>query len=348
MENKAITKQYEYITLLHVISMIAVVFLHVNECYHTFNATAGYWPSAILIECVFYYAVPIFFMLTGATLMDYSDRYDTVTFYKRRAKKVLFPYLFWSIAAVLIFSAFGRNYVFSWGGVIDNLLNGSQLNYWFFIPLFSIYLILPVFSSVPKEKRKRLFSFFVFLHFIVNILLPFLNRTVLPFPVQNNRDLVDFGNQYIIYVLAGYLLHNCDFSAWQRRGMYVLAVIGLFMRICGTYTLSMQAGKLIETYGGYMNIPSILYATGVFVFVKNLAPYICNERFLRFVHWLKQYTFPVYLLHMLTLRTLKRVFPVDVTQMWWRLGAPSVIIGICIAITWCVRKIRPLRVILPQ
>lgn len=116
MENKRQTKQYEYITLLHVVSMVAVVCLHTNRCFWDFSATAGYWASANVIECLFYFAVPVFFMLTGATLMDYSDRYDTVTFYKRRAKKILLPFVVWSLVGAAVFSLLGRNYKFTWGG----------------------------------------------------------------------------------------------------------------------------------------------------------------------------------------------------------------------------------------
>ncbi|XCB29844.1 hypothetical protein RQN30_11930 [Arcanobacterium hippocoleae] len=38
------------------------------------------WAAALAIETIFFFAVPIFFMLTGATLLRYRDRYDTQTF----------------------------------------------------------------------------------------------------------------------------------------------------------------------------------------------------------------------------------------------------------------------------
>lgn len=203
-----------------------------------------------------------------------------------------------------------------------------------------------MFSSVPKEKRKRLFSFFVLLYFLVNALLPFLSDTVLPFPIEI-RDLVDFGSRYVFYVLAGYLLHTYDFSVWQRRAIYGLAAVGLLAHIWGTYTLSMRAGEIIETYKGYLNVPCILYSVGIFVFSKEFAAHINSKQVLRGLHWLKQYTFSVYLLHTLVLTSLKRILPVDETQLWWRLGAPLLVIGICIAVTYCARKCRPLRAILP-
>ena len=70
-----------YLTLLSVISMIAVVILHANGCFWAFS-TDRYWVTANCIESVFYFAVPIFFMISGATLLDYRDRYDTRVFVK--------------------------------------------------------------------------------------------------------------------------------------------------------------------------------------------------------------------------------------------------------------------------
>lgn len=84
-------KKVNYITLLSVISAIAVVILHTNEFW--IFSTEKYWETANIIECVFYFAVPIFFMISGITLIDYRDRYDTKEFLKRRIKKTVIPFI---------------------------------------------------------------------------------------------------------------------------------------------------------------------------------------------------------------------------------------------------------------
>ena len=68
----------EYISMASVVSALAVIFLHTNDCFWTFS-TARYWFSANIIESVFYFAVPIFFMISGAMLIGYNDRYDLKT-----------------------------------------------------------------------------------------------------------------------------------------------------------------------------------------------------------------------------------------------------------------------------
>ena len=83
-----------YITFLSIISAIAVVILHTNGCFWIFS-NKRYWFTANIIECLFYFAVPAFFMITGITLMNYRDKYDTKTYFKKRIIKTVIPFLTW-------------------------------------------------------------------------------------------------------------------------------------------------------------------------------------------------------------------------------------------------------------
>ncbi len=59
-----------FISFASFISAMSVVFIHSNKCFWDFSSTARYWKTANIIECFFYFAVPVFFMITGATLID--------------------------------------------------------------------------------------------------------------------------------------------------------------------------------------------------------------------------------------------------------------------------------------
>ena len=58
------THKSEYIMLVNVLSMLAVVYMHVNNCFWTFS-TERYWKLADVIESVMYFAVPCFFYDIG-------------------------------------------------------------------------------------------------------------------------------------------------------------------------------------------------------------------------------------------------------------------------------------------
>lgn len=65
------SKKIEYIDLANVIATFAVVFLHANSCFWDFSKER-YWITADVIESVFIFACPLFFMISSVTLIDYQ------------------------------------------------------------------------------------------------------------------------------------------------------------------------------------------------------------------------------------------------------------------------------------
>ena len=120
----------EYISLASVVSALAVVFLHANACFWHFG-TSRYWFSANIIESVFYFAVPIFFMISGAMLIGFTDRYDLKTYFSKRINKTVIPFIVWSFIG-LAFQIVYLNKI-KMGDVnltyiINGLINGNLTN----------------------------------------------------------------------------------------------------------------------------------------------------------------------------------------------------------------------------
>ena len=87
-----------YISLLNCIACLGVILLHANGIFWS-HPTGLLWTSSNFIETFFYWPVPIFFMISGATLMNYRESYYTILFLKNRIKKTVVPCLFWSVVA---------------------------------------------------------------------------------------------------------------------------------------------------------------------------------------------------------------------------------------------------------
>lgn len=298
-----------YITLLSVISAIAVVCLHTNGCFWSFSKER-YWFTANIIECVFFFAVPIFFMITGVTLIDYQEKYSTKEYFKKRINKTFIPFIIWSLFG-LLFGIFAEKSISINDIDIKYIFNGIfstsfTVIYWFFTSLFIIYLCIPLFSSVEKAKKKSTFLYLVIVGIIFNSLLPFINNVFnlglyLPITV-----LVASG--YLIYPLLGYLLDRIELTKKQKIIIYIVGIIGLLMHIIGTYKLSMDAGKIIDTYKGYTNIPCIMYSVAIFVLLKDIGNRITNYKIINVIG---KYTFPIYLMHWYVLRIFVKLFSIN-------------------------------------
>lgn len=122
-----LSKRVVYFDLLNIGACLCVIFLHCNGMVHTF--TRGWnWVLALAIECIFIWAVPVFFMLSGATLMRYRDRYDTRTFFKRRILRTFLPFLIWNLVWYLLPLDLGKGY--SLQGFISGVMsNGIETVY---------------------------------------------------------------------------------------------------------------------------------------------------------------------------------------------------------------------------
>lgn len=83
-----------YFDILNIMATISVVWIHFGNEVHWYDGSQV-WYWCLFIQVICYWAVPVFFMLTGATCLNYRERYSTIEFLKRRFKRTLIPYLFW-------------------------------------------------------------------------------------------------------------------------------------------------------------------------------------------------------------------------------------------------------------
>lgn len=338
------------LTFIQVVCAIAVVTLHTNGCFWNFSATERYWYTANIIECVFYFAIPLFFMITGITLLDYQKRYSTREYFKKRFEKTVLPYVFWSLIGITFSLVTGRlayeKVTVKW--IINGLLSTDQIVnlYWFFQPLFCIYLCIPLFAAISDEKKEKVANYVILCGFIVNILVPFLNNVLhlgLPWPFS-----LSVASGYVFWVWTGYKIFYFPPTKNQKIAIYIFAVIGLLLHFIGTYSLSVKAGSIQSLYKGYNNLPCVLYSLGVFVLLRDCAQWIQkSKRIEKVINYLGQYTFPLYLLHWFILRIRENLIILDTKSIIYRLFAPYIIYLIVIAITWCLRKIPFVRKIVP-
>lgn len=343
-----------YFDLLNIFACFAVVALHVNGVVHTFAKTRN-WVSCMFIEALFYFAVPVFFMLTGATLINYRKRYGTGTFFKKRLLKTLVPFIIWSIIGICwsIFYTKGMKIsdINTPAKFISAVINCKGMGiYWFFPALFSVYLTIPLFSLVDEEKRigkNGVFTYLIFLYLILNVLMPFICKKA---EIQWNYSLstVCCGG-YTVWILIGYYLANTDIKKSFRIFIYILGLLGFFMYFYLTVQKSFKAGNFDKTYAGYMNIPAMLMGTAVFVFFKygkwNFIEK--HEKAVKFVRNLSAASFGVYLIHYYIKDFSIRHFEIDPRNTLYRIAGTFIIYGVSVIIVRLIQKIPVIRKIIP-
>lgn len=342
------TKRVSYISLINTVSCFAVVFLHSNGCFWSFSYEP-YWKSANIIECLFYFAVPCFFMITGATLLDYREKYGLVEYFKKRLLKTFVPFVFWSLIGLaylilnkkLSFSDLSAAFVYN--GIMRTSFVGV---YWFFISLFGMYLCIPLFAAVKEDARREVFTYLVCTGAAVNIVVPLIIRLsgydiAWPF-------VLGVAAGPLIYLPLGYLITKYEINKAVRAVIYVLGVFGFSAHLLGTYYLSTKKGEIVSTFKGYTNLPCLLFSVAVFVFLRYGTEKLLRLGFLeKAVNFISGHTFSVYLMHWFLLDEFCRLTDVDTRSLLYRLGIPFIVIPTAIGISFVLKKIPVLKRIVP-
>lgn len=343
-------KRIEYIDLANVISTFAVVILHTNGCFWNFSRER-YWLTANVIESLFIFAVPVFFMISSISLMDYQKKYNTKIYLKKRFSKTVIPFLFWTFMG-LLFDIFFLHTVkvsdLTLKVLVDGFINNRFVQiYWFFMPLFGIYLSIPLFASIEVEKRVELFKYLFFIGFIFNGTIPFLLSA---FHIDMTWPLgINVVSGYAIFVVMGYLIHKIDFTLNQRCIIYILGLAGLLMHFGGTYYESYALGDVSQIYKNLTYAPIVMYSGAFLLFIKQISEKVMKTNISKYVHFIKKYTFPIYLMHYYIIEILNRYLHLTnyTKSIFYRLGMPFIVIPITIIIATLIRKLRLGKKVLP-
>lgn len=348
------TKETSYISELSVISTICVVYMHLCGFHGMIPQYNFEWILSLFIEKVCFFAVPVFFMITGATLIDYPKRYNLKTYVKKRINKTVIPWLAWGGVSFVYYLIFNFNLIenLKLNKVVNGILNNEYRSiYWFFPVMISVYICLPLFAYVDEAKKSKIFSYLIIVGMLFNIILPDINSVFnigIDVPIK-----VPVVSEYLIYVLTGYLIsHNNTKNKNVERIIYASGIIALAIQIIGTGVLSLQLGYESKLFRE-TTILSYCYATSVFVFFKNKSEIIMNNNKLkRLIEFMKNYTLPIYLIHQYANNLVQKILMMlgysSEGRVMYQLLGPVVAVTLSIFCTWIIRQIPVIKKIVPQ
>lgn len=329
-------RRIAYYDILNVISCFGVVCLHSNGYVHTYDKDD--WWLRVLIEVVFYFAVPVFFMLSGANLMEYRKRYSTVQYVHKRFMKGVLPYLLWGCFFTCIsICASGASNI-SIKEIVRTFTDGSipYTNYWFFIPLFFIYAYIPFLSlMVVRLSHNQIVSLLVIM-VIFQSLLPsvfFLFGLNCKFPLPLGG--------YFMYALLGYYLSSNGIDKNDRLCYlcYIIAVISIILRYVMLYTFETKDVNLFSYFGIYAVFPSI----AIFLFFKRLK--ISNTWLPRVFTFLAKRSYGVFLIHSFLIFLLSKVISMQ-NPMFIPISA-ILVYSVSIVIVSLLQKVKLTRYLVP-
>lgn len=300
-------KRLHYIDILNCLAIFFVLVLHSSQLAHFGNKEYSNFQVSNLLQVVCIPAVYIFFMNSGATLLDYHEREDTYSFFKKRCKRVLIPFLIWT-AVYYLYDVFYVKYgafpgpIFHYHPGLKDFISAFVNNdinntFWFFYEIISLYLVTPIFTALINNKR--LLCWIVVGYFIFNDVIFYLQGIIGINLTTKYIVQPLISSSYLGYFLLGYLIRVNYLTKRTENILIASGIVTLILSALGVLT----NGKII-----YLNnIGPFLYSVALYLLVKRGTGYINNRLILNVFTWLSGATLGIYILHPLAYTLFDKV-----------------------------------------
>lgn len=242
---------------MRVAACFMVIMVHSTEPFYLggegsliLTASDGFW--AAFFDSFVRACVPLF--VVASSYLQFPIHYDTGEFFKRRASRILIPFLVWTLV-----------YAFVWGEPISNLknlllnFNYSAGHLWFVYMIVGLYLLMPILSPWAAKVEKRELQLYLGICFLTS-LIPLIRDWVSTAPLAVTYGPTGIPRQALFPLWGeaswngyGLFYYFSGFIGYLLLGVYLRRFVGE-MSWKKTLTISLPcwlAGFAI-VFGGFM------------------------------------------------------------------------------------------------
>lgn len=307
---------------LRCVAAIAVIAIHVLAPYRQQLGLISFdaWASAVTINSVSRWAVPVFILITGALMLTDRRPFDLRYYLKRRLGKVLVPFVVWSLFYALLSGVTLNGYDAS---VTEQVLTQSPWHatyyhlgfFYYFIPL---YFLIPFFQFVLRQYGDHSLYLYVALWLFTTLLyLAGIDG------VWSNQMWLYSG-----YLPLGYLLYQ---RVPIDRGSALLFTLFGVLALATTAWMVIGDSLAAEKYSvgrwlSYKTLNVVLAASMVFMLCRYFTEGL-SSRTQGALSVISQHSLGIYLLHPIFLWPMK--------TFGWYQGHPLWVIPVWTVLSGC-------------
>ena len=325
------SKNIQYFDTLRILATVAVILIHVSSpvMNMNFGRNTEFWLIGVVLNNFVRFAVPLFLVLSGATLL--TKQYKLIDFYKKRLSRVFIPMLFWLPAYWVFRWLMLRDWerpmsfdaIVRWGTDLF-VAEGVSKHLWFVYMILLLYLFIPFISKILKHVSRQSIVIFLALWLILNYLQSIHVFSIESFPLFAKRL---YGYMlYIGYLVLGYFLQTLPpQNKFTRTSALILYTTTVVINSYLTYYLSFQSEKQTLTAMGTFTITTFFQVIAVYYIFKDFE--FKNRFVLRTIQILSNYSFGIYLVHIMVISLFFRV------GIFWTMAHPLVSVPIVVLLT---------------
>lgn len=342
MDLIVLSKAHNYlsdISILRIIATISVIFLHTNSTLtdnrDLFGLSNNQYLFFLCVYRMLYWAVPVFFMITGSLLLKKEKVISYEICIKKYCKRILLAlFIFgipFSIMELFVSSPWVGPSVVLQAAI--NVIKGRSFGHLWYLLLIGIYLVLPFLKSATDNMDRKAMKIFLIILFLFNFCIPGIGK----FTDTEIAFGLPFTTFSIFYIVCGnYIEKYVEFN--KRKAAVGFAVMLLFSAIVA----------LISGNGDYLGYDSpIIGMTSVFIFLLFKGIHVKSKEKQNILWRIDRLCFGAYLIHPIFIHFVYRFLKFSpVSFDWYWLLMPG--FGLCFVVlafvgSWVMSLIKPLR-----
>lgn len=300
-ENK---KRIIYMDLLRVISIFAVVVLHVAAVqWSRIDVNLKEWQILNVYNSSVRWCVPVIFMISGAFLLNPQKKIKLAEIYCKYISRLVIALIITGISYIIFLGVLEGKKIdiqFIINGIKEVIKGNVRYHLWFIYVIIGLYIITPILRTYIKGASKRDIEYFLVIGAIFSIVGPFLMNY---YPFSSfftiiTRKNISFGIHYIFYYVSGYYFTSNNFKTSTKVIFYVMAIVSWVFTIFGTSIASRSIGKGYIIFFDYLT-PNVMFMSfGIFiVFKEYISKVKYSNSFKKVVSLLSNLSFLIYLIH---------------------------------------------------
>ena len=259
-------------SILKIVAIYAVILIHSSApLLVQFNEISPQsWWIGNLYNSLSRWCIPVFFMLSGAFLIEKMTNSTPLHFYQRRFERVLVPFIAWSVIYLL-----WRIYFNNENLAITSffkLFFQEPLYYhlWYLYVLVELYLFTPVIAAYVKNADLKNVIYFLILWFVFSSIVPLIEavyKVSIWFSLSSSYSAF----QYVGYFILGYILRNTVL----KGSLLVLSFFALLFSFFVTAYLTTlftwrNDGQFIDLFYEYFSFNVFLMAMCIYLIAKSI------------------------------------------------------------------------------
>lgn len=302
-------KRVAYLDLLRIIASFAVVVIHVTSiAINQYNITSTTYMVNALINSALRWAVPVFFMISGALFLDPNKQISIRKLYTKNIFRIVVCIVVWGFFySILDQYLYGTLSAKSILIAVYGIISGNTgYHMWFLYTLVMLYIATPLFRLITCYASKSQLEYALIMWIIFSIITEQINEipTIwgLNISLSHYSPFVVAG--YGGYYLLGHYLISYPLKGVAKRVSYTLSILSLVCIISIKWLLVRGHKASLDFVEAPLGIFSYLIAIAVFTIMQNIK---FTDSGTKFTAFLGNHTFGIYLTHVFFISLLYHI-----------------------------------------